>query len=76
MFFLQVFLSVTGIQGAPDILVDMQHVKSSSVIKVREDTAEDTKSTGVQQRTYNEGGLIRQYSEMGEDANIAADEDY
>lgn len=76
MFFLQVFLSVTGIQGAPDISLDMQHVTSSSVIKVRKDTAEDTKSTGVQQRTYNEGGLIRQYSEMGEDANIAADEDY
>ena len=76
MFFLQVFLSVTGIQGAPDILVDTQHVTSSSVIKAREDTAEGTKNTGVQQRTYDEGGLIRQHSEIGEDANLAPDEDY
>lgn len=76
MFFLQVFLSVTGIQGAPDISVDTQHVTSSSVIKAREDTAEDTKSTGVQQRTLDGGGLIRQHLEMGEDANVAPDEDY
>ena len=76
MFFLQVFLSVTGIQGAPDILADTQHVTSSSVIKAREDTAEDTKSTGPQQRTYDDAGLIRQHSEMGEDANLAPDEDY
>jgi len=73
---LQIFLSVTGIQGALDISVDMQHVTSNSVIKAREDTAEDTKSTGVQQRTYNGAGLVRQYLEMGEDANIAPDEDY
>ena len=76
MFFLQVFLSVTGIQSAPDILVDTQHVTSSSVINAREDTAEDTKNTGVQQRTYDERGLIRQHSEIGEDANLAPDEDY
>ena len=76
MFFLQVFLSVIGMQGAPGISVDLQHVTSSSVIKVRDDSTEDAKGTGVQQRTHNEGGLIRQYSEMGEYANIAPDEDY
>ena len=55
----------------------MQHVtSSSSVNKASEDTAEDIKSTGVQHRTFNEDGLIRQYSEMGEDADIAPDEDY
>lgn len=54
----------------------MQHVTSSSVNKAREDTAEDIKSTGVQHRTYDEDGLIRRYSEMGEDANVAPDEDY
>lgn len=52
----------------------MQHVTSSSVNKAREDT--DIKSTGVQHRTYDEDGLVRRYSEMGEDANVAPDEDY
>lgn len=53
----------------------MQHVTSSSVTNAKENTAEDTKSTGVQQRTHNDG-LIRQSSEMAEDANIAPYEDY
>ena len=75
MFFLQVFLSVTGIQDAQDISVGMQHVTSSRVTNAKENTAEDTKSTGVQQRTHNDG-LIRQSSEMAEDANIAPYEDY
>jgi len=54
----------------------MQYVTSNSVIKARDDTVEATKSSGVQQRTYHEAGLVRQYLEMGQDAFIAPDEGY
>ncbi|XP_078351094.1 uncharacterized protein LOC144635846 isoform X1 [Oculina patagonica] len=53
-------------------------VESKSAIQpdTSEDTAGDLKRAGVQHRMYSEDDLVRQYSEIGEDANIAPDDDY
>ncbi|KAJ7365446.1 hypothetical protein OS493_005554 [Desmophyllum pertusum] len=71
-------------EGAPDISVesksamqrDASSIYSSDINKASEDTADDLKRTGVQHKAYSDDGLVRQYSEIGEDANIAPDEDY
>lgn len=68
-------MSDTSVESKSAIQHDTSGIYSS-VNKASEDTAEDVKGAGVQHRTYSDEDLVRRYSEIGEDANIAPDDDY